>query len=824
METRSFVKWVGRTLAAFVALFAAACTDVRLPDVPAGADAATVPTPVRFKVGLVPLRASVDAATRTAPSVRKWQEGDVIQIAAVFSCKDREDSLEYCGYRYLAEADEWEPVVPNEELWWPVGAKSAKFTAYYIKDITGAFTSKTEETSGGVFLLGDIEEGTDPLYCTFSGEYGESVNLNFRHLCTHLTLNEVKKEMSDIYWLYGNASGEGKSPEIPNAYELKYNPTKKELEFRFLTSEKSTTRGAVTELGEGDHYVVSRKKSSDEDWVDFYLAPYRAGEGETRTSDVIYTYGKDCKLNYVNNHPYLSFTSDDLDKLEAGVHYELSVERSTGIVPEPQTDFPDKPGSESGYVHIPDLLYGMENGNDVSDVNGQLVLKSTGEAYPRLLRDVDFHNFNPIDYINGEGDFDPENKESIVPENFRTGPHKDWKMPRLNGKMLDGDYHSFLHVAYPIFYNIESSEIYNLAIRDSKVNITVDDIQEMDRLQIQGAVATEGATNTEFGILANIFSGKLSRFLLENVDMTVHLNNELWTASAGITYSIGCVAGKQSTSSSSDAERIERVELRGNVNLTVTTDGGTVNNRQDICAGVIVGQSGASIAGITCTEGLGTGTPIPGKCTIILPINGENNVKAGGLVGKEVMMMQDVSCDVVVDASRLRVAQCYVGGLVGEIVNENANFGSLLDCTANVTVTGGVSRSISNVTYSYSYCGGIAGKASHADIHRIYIRGSVKGGTETEAQTSNPQMLVFATGGGFGYVTESQLKDCRTFADVTGAYLMTSGFYCNNTGRFVGMTSAADGYEENKDGNSAASSETLGFVGASNASEPGGGR
>lgn len=816
METRFFVKWVGRTLAMFVALFAAACTDVRLPDVPAGADAATVPTPVRFKVGLVPLRASVDAATRTAPSVRKWQEGDVIQIAAVFSGQERDDSLEYCAYRYHAEADEWEPVVPNEELLWPVGAESAKFTAYYIKDITGAFTSnsKEEEISGGVFLLGDIEEGTDPLYCTSERLYGESVYLNFRHLCTHLTLKEVKREMSDIYWLYGNASGAETSPEIPNAYELKYNPTAKTLEFRFVNSTKSTTGGAVTELGEGDHYVVSRKRSN-EDWVDFYLAPCEKGEGgETRDPNVIYTYGKDCKLNYVNNHPYLSFTSDELNGLKEGIHYELSVKRSMGVVPEPQTDFPDKPDSESGYVHIPDLLDGMVNGRDVYDANNVLVLKSSGETYPRLLRDVDFHGFNPIDYINGAGDFDPNKSESesIVPKDLR-GAHPEWKMPRLNGKMLDGDYHSFLDVAYPIFYNIENSEIYNLAIRDSKVDITVSDIAEMDRLQIQGAVATEGATNTEFGILANVFSGKLSRFLLENVEMTVHLDDALWRASAGITYSIGCVAGKQSTSSSSEAERIERLELRGNVTLTVKTDeSGYVNSRQDLCAGVIAGQSGAIIQGVTSTND---------KCTISLQINGQSNVKAGGLVGKEVMMMQEVSCDVVVDASQLRAAQCYVGGLVGEIVNENADYGSLLDCTANVTVTGGISRSINQATYSYSYCGGIAGKASHADIRRIYIRGSVKGGKETEAQTSNPQMLVFATGGGFGYVTgSSTLEDCRAFAGVTAAQLMTTNINCNHTGRFVGMTS--DDYKENENRNSAASSETLKFVGASNQTEPGG--
>ena len=821
MKMRLYIKRFGRALAACAALFAAACDD-RLPEA-SDAGVATEPTPVHIEVSRVALRAVSDAATRTAPSVREWKDGDAIQITAVFNGEkitDKNSKQQYCCYKYNSTLDEWEPDVPVNKLMWPVGVESATFTAYYVEGIKGAFSGGTE-VRDTVFLLGNIEEGSDPLYCTFHAGYGESVHLNFQHLCTHLTLADVKTEISDIYWLYGNAGTEASASEIPNAYKLEYDAAANKLKFSFVESLKSTTGGSVDKLT-GEHYVVSRKRSVDKDgsgWVDFYLAPSTKSEGETREPDATYTYGKNCKLNYVNNHPYLSFTSDELDTLQAGIHYELSVERNTGIVPEPQTDFPDKPGDTSGYVHIPDLLAGIVSNSDVTDETGQLVLKSTGETYPRLLRDVDFHDFNPLDYIRGTGNFDPAKGEgeTPVPKNFRTGPHPDWKLPRMEGNILDGDYRSFLHVAYPIFYSVENGEIYNLAIRDSKLDITVKDIQRMDSVKIQGDNATEGAINTDFGILAAIFRGKVSALLLDKVDMTVHLDSCLLSGSAGVTYSIGCVAGRQAASTVGKATIIENVELRGDVKLTVQTDGdeGMLNSRQDICVGIIAGQSGATIDGVTCAESSLTDTKVPGKCTLSLPIYSQANVKAGGLVGKEVMTMQDASgINVEVNASQLNAAQCYIGGLVGEIVNENTSYGKLFDCTANVAVTGGISHGINDITYSYSYCGGIAGKASTVEIKRITIRGTVKGGTETVEQPTNANMMVFATGGGFGYVSvskEADLQYCRVGAGVTAASLSTSGIWGNHTGCFAGMT--PDDYAENTNGNWASASSIYKFVG-----------
>ena len=825
MKIRFYMKWFGRALAACAVLFAASCDD-RLPEA-ADARVATEPTPVHIEASRTALRAASGAATRTAPSVREWKDGDAIQITAVFSGDDIKDDAgkrQYCSYKYDADSVvSWIPAVPGDTLYWPVGATQGDFTAYYIAGLKGAISGATD-VQDFVFLLGDIVEGSDPLYCTFHADYGKSVRLDFQHLCTHLTLNDVKTNISDIYWLYGNADGTKSSPEIPNAYKLIYKPEDKTLEFNFEYSPKSTTGGSVDKL-EGEHYVISRNKDSNEDWVDFYLAPSTKGDGETREPDVTYTYGQNCKLNYVNNHPYLSFTSDELNKLMADYHYELSVERSTGVVPEPQTDFPEKPGTDDlGYVHIPDLLDGIVGNSDVSDDKNQLVLKSAGEAYPRLLRDVDFKKFNPMDYIEGTGDFDKEKSDSPVPIDKR-GPHRDWKLPRMVSRKLDGNYHSFLNVAYPIFYEVNNGEIYNLAIRQSTVNITVSDIDKMDDLVIQGQGASEGSTNTEFGILANIFAGKLSRLLLEEVSMTVHLDHSL--KSTGVqTYSIGCVAGRQSTSDRGSTT-MENVELRGNVSLTVQTDeGGSISDEQDICAGVIAGQNGATIDGITCTEGLWTGEPVAGKSQIRLSINGSSNVWAGGLVGINTMTIQNVGLDVVVDASQLKTAQCYVGGLCGEFVNEHENMGKLLNCMANVNVKGGVSHAINQTTYAYSYCGGIAGRVELVEAGRIYISGTVTGGIEEEGEiVQYPAMRAIATGGGFGYVTSGNVHDCDVDAGVQAVQLETEGLWGNYTGQFVGMTSET--FTESEGKNNSAQSGDYDFVGKSETFEPtgtGGGR
>ena len=787
MKTRCFIKWVGMTLTACMALYAAACSDEELIGAPT--EAAAEPTPVRFEVSCAPLVEPSGAATRSKPADKTWKDGETLQITATFTGTADLNTYanQYSCYKYSAADDEW--VAVGSGLFWPTGATNGTFTAYYLAGLNGIITTsgELEENSTDNYPLSAIAEGEDPLYCTAEESYGRSIKLQFKHLCTHLSLQDVKQNIADTYWLYRD------SAEIPNAYKLTYNRNDNKLKFEFVCSDANQTDSL--------HYFVSRKRQSSESssWVDFYLAPSNQADGETRESDKKYGYGKGCKLTYYNDHPYLSFNSEELDKLQAGYHYELSINRYTGIVPESPEGFPDKPTENDVEVDIPELLAGIRDKKDVRDEEGQLVLKAEGVEVPHLLRDVDFKKFNPIEYV----------KE-----------HPEWKMPTLNSVRLDGNFHSFIHVAYPIFFEIESGEIYNLAIRNSKVEIKVDDIIAMNQSTIQGNTS-HGSLNSDFGILCCFFNGLLSNFLLEDVEMIVHFDDRLTEGlSSNLDFSMGCITARQTTSNQSNA-KIENVQLRGDVKLTVQTDEGhTASAVQDAFVGILAGQSGARIEGVTCEKGVATGTEKEGLCTVSVPIKGDNIVTVGGLVGQEVMEAKEINVNVEVDASGLDVNQCYVGGLFGVIVNQSESKGVVTNCTASVTVTGGISHPINDATYAYSYCGGIAGKINFGELDRIDITGSVTGGSETTPRTENTRMMVYATGGGFGYVTATDataVKNCRALATVSETQLLTTNLYDNATGRFAGM-SPLD-LQEGDSNNCRAHSGSFNFVG-STYSEP----
>ncbi len=757
--------FVGRMMAMAAVLYAAACTDDRLMGDYGGGTAATEATPVRFEIDCEPLY----SVTRAAPKLKEWKDGDKIQIQAQFTGSgiDGTDEKQYGCYKYVDDNGDgdWIPDTDGDLIVWPVGSESGTFKAYYLAGANG----RISEGQSVNFVLGDIQEGEDPLHAESNLEYGHSVSLNFRHLCTHLTLTDVKTDHSEGYWLYGKTG-----TEIPNACKLGYTSVGG-LAFEFTNSEECRTSG-----GEEGHYYISRQRNGDGS-VDFYLAQEKKEDGSFK-----YAYG-DCELAYRFNHPYLSFTGiTSLDSLEVGTHYELSIEKQLGIVPQPETEFPVNPETDLGNVDIPVLLDGIVHGMDVRDDKGNVVLKSEGELHPTLMRDVDFKNFNPMDYIEGTGAYDGQ-------------PHPEWKLPVLGG-IFDGNYHSFLNVAYPVFDKIEG-EIYNLAIRNSTCDITVEDIKKMESLHIRGSESLN--VMTDFGLLACAVNGYLDNLLLEKIVMTVHLDNTLSGNTQNRTYRIGCLVGNQETSATDIGTAIGKVELRDEVKLTVTTDEGELDEVQDCYIGTLVGQSGALIDEVTST----------GKCTLTVPLKGESTVYAGGLVGRATSTVRNVTLDVEVDCSGLHVLQAYAGGLIGELVNETSGRGTLENCIAGIAVTGGTARPVNNTTYAHAYTGGIAARINSATCSEVTVTGSVTGGTETEAITEYNNMINYATGGGFGYITgggSTTITGCKALTTVSKAVLQTA-VENNDTGNFAGLSDIpATGLEAS---NSATENVGLEFVG-----------
>lgn len=772
---------------AALSLCAAACTDEPL-GTDRGGTAATEATPVCFEITRTPLY----AATRAVPQPRTWQAGDKIQIRAVFQGKEMSQPQEpqYGCYKFAENNGEgdWAPDTPGDRIYWPVGAETADFEAYYIEGLSGRISE--DPGTSGTFLLGDINPGGDPLYAVKKElKYGRSVPLVFKHLCTHLEMQQVKTDFSGGYWLYCT----GKK-ELPNAYELAYSK-EKGFTFTFTTSDN-----CKTEEGDNGHYYIFRPRNA-EGTVDFYLAKNNTEQTFFSPGGNLTDQYGNCKLTYRFNRSYLSFVNvESLNTLEAGKHYGFSVEKQLGIVPEPETDFPDKPQTDLGEVDIPELLDGIRNNKDVKDKNGNIVLQS-GAPYPRLVRDVDFKEFKPLDYIEGKGA-------------YQGNLHEGWKLPTLTVP-FDGNFHSFINVAFPIFGDIKNGKIYNLAIRNSKIDILVADIKRMEEDKV---INTQGVDIvTDLGLLACQMDGYYSNILIEDVEMTVHITDALSKNVQNRTYRIGYLAGNQ-IASASEASKIENVRLRGDVKLTVTTDEGEMNSMQECYAGIIAGQSGAVIDGISRDKA--------GKCTVSAdPLKCKSAVYVGGIVGRSVNGMRNISVgDVTVNGSKIDAQRAYIGGLCGELANEKEEYGRMEDCTANVEVKGGVVRLVNSTVHARSYTGGIAGTVNSVTCRDINVTGSVTGGYETDAKTDNTQMIVYATGGGFGYVagTITDIGNCTAWMTVQAAKLATASPWGNCTGTFAGLsTFPADALQADGKNNTAKENSSLSFVGKESP-EPGG--
>lgn len=807
---KGMAKYLGRTIAAAALLCAgAACTDD--PDAAGGAAVCTEAEPVRFEVACTPVCSAAQAATRTVPEERKWQEGDRIHIYAKFTAADgkeiaEKDQKQYCCYKY--ENGDWVPSsTPTDVMMWPVGVQSGEFTAYYIEGLTERIS---ENMSSDEKLLGDIAEGGDPLHC-FIGEvnYGRSVALNFQHLCTHLTLQKVKSDISEGYWLYCKNQGDGAiqdEQEFPNAYKLSYSQTTG-LTFEFCKSDKSRTID-----DKNGHYCIERRRNAD-GTVDFYLAQ------EPKDDGLKYAYGN-CELSYRYNHPYLSFRNvKALDELKCGYHYELSIEDQLGIVPQPEADFPEEPELTTGRVSIPKLLEGIAKGTQVTDENNNVVLAvDERDGTVRLMADIDFKNFNPLDYVKGTGDF--STGKGTFPSHDEGG-HEGWTLPNVVGRTFDGNYHSFVHVAFPIFDDISNSQIYNLAIRNSKCEITQENISEIQSIHMVG----NSNQMTNFGMLGCSVNCLVSDLLLENVSMTVELDKTLVGSTNQTTYNIGCLAGIQNAVSSGTANtELRDVELRGPVSVTVK---GELNESQDCYIGGLVGQAGARIDGVSCAQSHGE-TSEEGKCTLTVGIISYNTTYAGGLVGLLTGTACNASLATVTDCSQLKASQAYVGGLCGTILNESTANGILTECNASVVVKGGVAVFVSTQTFSHAYTGGIAGRIKAATCRDIAITGTVEGGNDTEQWTGNTNMFDYATGGAYGIIIDMEsegaaqtvVERCSARTKVSAASLETTDI-ANWTGNFAGLSKLDEAALTAKN-NSVSKNGELPFVGEVG-SEPGGG-
>ena len=237
---------------------------------------------------------------------KNFKDTDVIHVSAEFTLDpqttDSKKEEKVTKYTILTlENGAWVNTRTEEqyEMTWPWNATEAKFTAYYLENWTGPIAQVGVELEPVVldrFAYRDSVFNPDPLEAvTEKIEYGHAVHLEFRHLCTRLTLVGVDDE--DEYGLRFKPVG-GKERPLKNACTMMLDD-KNGLRFRFVEEESRKI-------------TAQADKGNDEDSVTFHLAP-----GDYSTFS----------LQRQDGYPYITISNvKELGRLEAGESYTVSLE------------------------------------------------------------------------------------------------------------------------------------------------------------------------------------------------------------------------------------------------------------------------------------------------------------------------------------------------------------------------------------------------------------------------------------------------------------------------------------------------------------------
>lgn len=311
-----------------------------------------------------------------------FEANDVIHVTATFySDKEAKDSLttKYVTLK-LNKDNEW--VNENEllEMNWPWNSGCARFKAYYLAEWDAALDGSTLRPTEVVvadkmvvldrFFSDEGDVNPDPLEAeTDIVEYGHAVNLQFKHLCTRLTI--VGVDDADEYWLKYNSEAN----PLPNACVLKRN-TDNTLSFDFETEKSGKVAAPVFDIEEDgkSHKAVT-----------FHLKP---GNYETFV------------LTRRNNAAYITISNvEELNGLLPNTPYEVFIEDLQGNIT-PDDDDDDwwdgevDPMPEHGNFNVKEFMEAIRDSKQYACKLGTedvvLLEKSPNRNEVTLKRDVDF--------------------------------------------------------------------------------------------------------------------------------------------------------------------------------------------------------------------------------------------------------------------------------------------------------------------------------------------------------------------------------------------------------------------------------------------------
>lgn len=664
-----------------------------------------------------------DGPVTKADIKKNFAVDDIIHISATFTYDGgKANTITYACMKYTNSG--W-IATDNTSLTWPEKAVSGTFTAYYFPSANALTAGKDNSQA-----LSDLTDTNNPLRATFTAtSAGITVYLQFEHLCTKLTLKDLKdNEGNDLaadqeLWLTKTA--------LSNSYVLRREMSG-ELTFAFTTMADKEN-------------MISTKSLPDGTAV-FFLE-----EGDYQ----------DMKLTFRNYKPYLTFNIAELSKLEHGKHYTLSITNLPGTVVSSGLKEEQYWGdtAEEGYITIKDInafLAAIKVGNKQFIQDGVLILDviNNGTSTVTQLRNVSFGNaaFTPVDV-----------SSSIVFDgNYRT--IKDVKITNVNGgnAAIFGKYEgTIMNLALENVTTAKDLSATNIGalIGDGAAAATLNNIKLKGVNKIE--VSTSG--DAKIGGLVGTFSGTSST--AKDIEISGELIVRVSGSTNGNVY-VGGLAGDNS----------------GTINLSVLncTKATVINECQGagtLYTGGLVGYS------LTKLDGCTTMTDVDASSATA------NITYTGGLAGRADKAV--VNCDASgtvkggTSASATNVpGMSFTGGSIGEytgttgsdIINNCQSFGPVTSGSATgdaaLTVTGGLIGHIlltGTNSAEIRNCGSVGSVTGTGTIGGLIGKGE-KEGVVSGAITLNNSFSMAATNL-VGDNTKISVTNCH----YNGTYIGTGG-------------------------------------------------
>lgn len=647
-----------------------------------------------------------------------FSEGDIIHIEGTFQALYNEQETTIIRYGALRKVKNGWDTVPGNKMKWPNMATTGTFKAYWISGSTGLLTTSEPVVAS----LSNLATDKDPLMAQSEKDisYGRGVRMQFEHLCSYLTIEQLEPLVSDAYWI--TSTGEPGAKVINNGFQLSLSSDNK-LNFEFISIPDENYDNLVYIEGAAtNEEIVSDGELKTFTYANFFLEPGTYDSFMIKYPGLAPLSYEFLKYDFNDIMPDAGGEGTDnvIPKLEAGNTYLLNVTKSPGItiLAPPSAEGWDE--SDNYYnVNVRDFMESVNKGSDYFDENGIQILENTAYGV-RLLHNVDF----------GYEEY--------------TGLFEDFDANIREGLTFNGDYHYIRNIASPVFrYNYGTIE--NLGLKSIVATLVTDENSD------------SGHDLSRMGIVCqwNRNEAKIHNIRIPEGATITGLVNQ----APGVddeTHNLGIVTG-------SNTGEINEIELGGTFNFTLS---GYYTQESPDPMAVDVSVLFGSICGQNAGTLLNIGVP-DNNLIINLYNKCQGNTGAlytGGLAGSSSGYMADIVLQQInIDCSDSKGLTLYTGGMAGSlsVSGETESLAGINNCFVGGEVRSGTAESIGSDVQSASYTGGLAGALLNISVLNSRLAMNVYG---TSPSLEN---VLYATGGVFGRIrTISELSNIIAYGSV----------------------------------------------------------